>query len=366
MAGDKIRIGFIGASASYGWGMRSHLPALLALPEYQVAAVCTSRRETAEESAKHYGAGLAFDDYNEMVRHPEIDVVAVCVRAPLHHRMVMAALEAGKHVVCEWPLGANLAEAEEMASLAKSKGVRTMVGLQANGDPALLRLKELVAEGYVGEVLSCSMTMFLTGILIMGKNNPWSADRKQGAHVLTISTGHAMDALCFCLGDFKEVSAHVTTQVRQWETSENGKTVDVTAPDNVAVNGVLTNGVVASFHTSYVPMHGSGCRTEIYGMEGTLVATCPQNIMFGPNRLYGARGKDAALEELPVPDRLTWVPGEVPQGMPFNMAQIYRRFSEAIQGKGDGAPDFDLAVKRHRLIDAIERSADQGVVVQVA
>ena len=365
MAGDKIRIGFIGASASYGWGMRSHLPALLALPEYQLAAVCTSRRETAEESAKRYGAGLAFDDYNEMVRHPDIDLVAVCVRAPLHHRMVMAALEAGKHVVCEWPLGANLAEAEEMASLAKSKGVHSMVGLQANGDPALLRLKELVAEGYVGEVLSCSMTMFLEGILDMGRRSPWMADRAQGAHVLSISTGHSIDVLCFCLGDFKEVSAHVTTQFTKWEISEKGQTVDVTSPDNVVVNGVLTSGAVASFHAAYIPWHGTGWRMEVYGMEGTLVATCPQNVMFGPNRLHGARSKDGALEELPVPDRLTWVPGEVPEGLPFNMAQIYRRLAEAIKGKGNEAPDFDLALKRHRLIEAIERSSDQGVVVQV-
>src|SRR5207244_4992002 len=97
-----------------------------------------------------------FHDYHEMVRHPDIDLVSVSVRVPLHHAMVMAALHAGKHVYCEWPLGANLAEAEAMAALARATGVRTMIGLQANGDPVLLRLRELLAEGYVGEVLSCT------------------------------------------------------------------------------------------------------------------------------------------------------------------------------------------------------------------
>jgi len=138
MAGEQIRVGIIGANAHSGWSMRAHLPALLALPEYQLTAVCTAHQETAEESAKHYGARLAFHNYQEMVVHPDIDLVSVSVRVPLHHRMVMAALDAGKHVYCEWPLGANLAEAEEMASLAQAKGVCHMVGLQArSSSPAI-------------------------------------------------------------------------------------------------------------------------------------------------------------------------------------------------------------------------------------
>ena len=105
MSKDKIRIGIIGANPGYGWSMRAHLPALLLLPGYELTAVCTSRPETAEESKKAYGAKMAFHDYHEMVKHPDIDLVSVSVRVPRHHEMVMAALEAGKHVFCEWPLG---------------------------------------------------------------------------------------------------------------------------------------------------------------------------------------------------------------------------------------------------------------------
>ena len=101
MLENKIRIGIIGANANYGWSMRAHLPALLALPEYELTAVCTSNAETAAESAKAYGARLPFHDYQEMVVHPDIDLVSVSVRVPLHHDMVMAALQAGKHVFCE-------------------------------------------------------------------------------------------------------------------------------------------------------------------------------------------------------------------------------------------------------------------------
>ena len=365
MPGGKIRIGFIGASAHYGWSRRSHLPALLSLPEYELTAVCTAHRETAEQSAKHFGARLAFHDYREMVQHPDIDLVSVSVRVPSHYPLVMAALEAGKPVFCEWPLGANLTEAQEMAALARSKGVHTMVGLQARGDPALLRLQELLAEGYVGEVLACHLTMFLPGLLQRGLDRAWMAEREKGGHTLSIATGHAIDVLCFCVGEFKEVSALVATQVPVWETSEPGKTIEVTSPDNVLVSGVLTNGAVASVHVATIPWHGTGSRLEVYGREGTLVASAGQMIQYAEIRLKGGRGKDGELEELPVPDRLTWVPGEVPKGEPFNVAQLYRRLGRAIQGNGDAEPDFDLAERRHRLLDAIERSSDQGANVQV-
>ena len=365
MAGEKVRIGIVGANAHYGWSMRAHLPALLALPEYELTAVCTARQETAEESAEHYGARLAFHDYKEMVKHPDIDLVSVSVRVPLHHSMVMAALEADKHVYCEWPLGANLVEAEEMANLANSRGGRHMIGLQARGDPALLYLQELIAEGYVGEVLVCNMTMFLPGILRREPDRAWMADREKGGNTLTIATGHAIDVLCFCVGEFMEASAHVTTQVPEWEISETSKNVEVNAPDNVLVSGVLTNGAVASVHVATVPWHGTGWRMEVYGREGTLVASSRQMVQYAQVQLQGGHGKDGALEELPVPDRLTWVPTEVPYGEPFNVAQMYRRFGEAILGGSEAEPDFNLAVKRHRLLDAIQRSADQGAKVQV-
>ena len=361
MAGEKIRVGIIGANANYGWSMRAHLPALLALPEYELTAVCTAHQETAEQSAKHYGARLAFHNYQEMVGHPDIDLVSVSVRVPLHHNMVMAALDAGKHVYCEWPLGANLAEAEEMAALAQAKGVRHMVGLQARSDPALLRLQELLAEKYVGEVLACNMTMFLPGLLQRGVDRAWMADRDNGANTLTIATGHAIDVLCFCVGEFQELSAQSAVQVPVWETPDSANTVDVTAPDNVLVNGVLNNGAVASVHVATVPWHGAGWRMEVYGREGTLVASSEQMVQYARIRLQGGLSQDRELKELPIPERLTWVTGEVPLGAPFNVAQMYHRLGQAIQEGNGVQPDFDLAVRRHRLLDVIQRSSDQGM-----
>jgi predicted dehydrogenase len=162
---DKIRLGIIGANVHRGWAPRSHLPAIVASPEFELAAVCTTRQESAEECRQKFGARLAFDDYHKMLAHPDIDAVAVILRVPSHYEPTMAALNTGKHVYTEWPLGRTTAEAQEMADLAQAKGVRNMVGLQARAAPAILYAKELVESGYVGEVMSCHVSRIQEGVL---------------------------------------------------------------------------------------------------------------------------------------------------------------------------------------------------------
>ena len=357
---DRLRVGIIGANVSYGWSPRAHLPALLALPDFELAAVCTAHEDTAKESAAKFGAPLAFHDHREMLRQADVDMVAVSVRVPLHHRLTMDVLEAGKHVYTEWPLGANLREAEEMADLARQKGVHTMVGLQGRCSPEYLRVKELVDEGYVGEVLSCHMASFGSGVLTRTSDRTWQSDVTLGANTLTISFGHVIDALCMCLGEFAEVSATVETRVSQWHESDTGRTVDVTSPDNVLVSGTLGSGAVVSARVGSVPWHGSAYRLEVYGREGTLILAAPEHPHLRGMQLLGAKGGDPELKELPIPERLKWVPDTVPQGPPFNVAQMWSRFADAIRTGRRVEPDFDSAVSRHRLLDAIQRASDTG------
>ncbi len=354
MSEQKIRVGVIGANVGYGWGLRAHLPAILALPEFELAAICTSRPETAAASKERFGARLAFHDYREMAASDDVDVVAVVVRVPYHHEMTIAALNAGKHVFTEWPLGANLAQAQEMADLARAKGVRTLAGMQRRCSPLYLRVKELVQEGYVGDVLSCNLSVMGSGSASRTSDRAWMGDDANGANTMSISFGHAIDALAMCVGDFSEVSGVVATQIDRWLLTDTGGHADVTSPDNVLVSGRLESGGVVSAHVASQPAHGSGQRLEVYGREGTLVVDS------GESRLLGARAGDSALEELPIPDRLTWVPADVPEGPAFNVAQMYRRFGEAIRDGGNADPDFDAAVKLHALIDAIRAASETG------
>src|ERR1051326_8772507 len=133
---DKIRLGFVGANVRSTWASQSHFPALLASPDVELTAVCTTRPESAEEARRAFGAQLAIPDYRTMVASPAIDAVAVVVKVPEHYEPTRAALEAGKHVYTEWPLGRTTAEAEELAALARARGVQTVVGLPTQARPA--------------------------------------------------------------------------------------------------------------------------------------------------------------------------------------------------------------------------------------
>src|ERR1700730_7691943 len=145
----KIRVGFVGLSPNRGFASIAHVPALRALPEFEIAAVCTTRQESAEATARHFGIPLAFSDPEKLARHPDIDLVTGTVKVPDHLPPVMAAIDAGKHVYCEWPLGRNTGEAREMLAAAERKGIRHVVGLQGQMSPAINYVKDLVADGYV-------------------------------------------------------------------------------------------------------------------------------------------------------------------------------------------------------------------------
>ena len=147
---ESIRVGIIGANPGRGWALTSHLPALQVLPGFEVTAVATTRQESADETAKAFGIPHAFGDATELLSHPDVDVVSVCVKVPHHYEYVRAAIEAGKHVYCEWPLGANSEQASELAALAAARGVRHVVGLQGRKSPLVNFVRDLVAEGYVG------------------------------------------------------------------------------------------------------------------------------------------------------------------------------------------------------------------------
>ena len=221
---DKIRLGFVGANVRATWASQSHFPALLASPDVELTAVCTTRPESAAEARAALGATLAFHDVRALVASPAIDAVAVVVRVPSHYEATRAAIEAGKHIYTEWPLGRTTAEAEALAALARAKGVQTAVGLQSRVSPTLMYMKEQIEAGYVGEVLSCHATAMRDGPLARPSSRTWQRDARLGANTLTIAKGHASTP-ALRLGNFARVACLVTTQARQWyetDTEQHG------------------------------------------------------------------------------------------------------------------------------------------------
>ena len=359
---DKIRVGIVGATVTQGgsgWGANAHVPALHALPDFEIKAVCTAHEETAQASAAAFGADLAFHNMDEMAAHPDVDLVVVCVRVPWHKDLVMSGLRAGKPVFCEWPLGANLAEAEEMATFAREHSLRTLVGLQGRSDPMVRYAAELVAGGHIGEVLVANLSIMGAASYERGAGRLWQRLHANGANTLTISGGHGIDAMCAILGEFAEVTARVATRVTEWLDTDENQRVPVDAPDSISIAGRLHSGAEVSVQVAAVPVGATGSRLDIYGRDGTLSLVSAGALSTGPNRLFSTRGREAAIEMTP-PEQYVLAPEGTPPGPPRNVAQAYAGWADTWEGKASAIPDFEVAVTRHRLIDAIERSAREG------
>src|SRR3989475_10254347 len=183
----RIRVGIIGANPDRGWAAQAHIPALRSLPDdFDITALSTSRRESADAAGKRFGVPAAFDNHQELVNSPAVDVVAVTVKVPHHLELATAALEAGKAVYCEWPLGNGLKEAETLAALAKERGVLAVVGLQARSAPAVAYVRQLIAEGYVGDVLSTTLVGSGMGWgPAVEPSNVYMNDKRNGATLLS-------------------------------------------------------------------------------------------------------------------------------------------------------------------------------------
>ncbi len=365
MTADKIRLGAVGANIG-GWA-NPHLQAIKALPQYDIVATCTTRMESAQEAADAYGASMAFDDYREMAAHDGIDAVLVCLQAPRHIAPTTAALEAGKHVYTEWPFGKDLAEARQMADLARSKGVQTMVGIQARSSPIYLLLKELIDDGRIGDLLAARVSWMANELTSpafnMESEKAWRGQREGGANALTIAFGHVIDPFCAAVGEFTELSAIAATQVKQWTLTDTGETIDVTAPDNILVAGRVESGAVATAQVAWLPEYNwsSDYRAEIYGTKGSLLLTSPQKNLIGGMEIFASTdGGDQKPVE--IPKRLDRVGDlvEDQNGVVFYLAQAWARFAEAITTGKRMEPDFDSGVTRRALIDAIYASSDTG------
>src|SRR5258705_1468003 len=207
MPESPLGVGIIGVNPAWGWAATAHIPALRALPSYEVRALSATSAEAADAAGEAFGVAAVFSDHEQMVTRPDIDLVVVTVKAPHHHELVTSALAAGKAVYCAWPLGRNLDDARAMAALAAEQGVRTVVGLQARQAPAIEFVQELLRDGYVGEVLSTTVVGISVPGHVVGQPNAYMRDKTNGANVLTIALGHSLDILNYERGEFADRSA---------------------------------------------------------------------------------------------------------------------------------------------------------------
>lgn len=360
---NKIKVGLVGASAIGGWSPVAHIPALKALKNVELAALCTSKPESAQAASEVFKIRRVYHKVSDLVNQSDIDIVSVVVKIPNHYEVVKTALEANKHVYCEWPLGANLKETEELTKLANGKGLVTAIGLQGYQSPELLYLKQLIEEGWFGKIVGVNMTMQTKASSEKTSKLAWKEEKQRKATLFSIVGGHTLFYLSHIFGGIQEIAGQLTTQFKQLTLMDSGEKVENDVPDQINTIGLLTGKIPFTSRITAVADHSKGWQLEIFGTEGTIFATSAMLPQITPVKLMGSKG-DAELKAVKVPNDLVTF-DYLPEGPAGNVGRNYGSMAEAILNGEDFHPNFDDALKMHKLLDAIEQSNELKKTIRI-
>ena len=360
----KIRVGVIGAG---NWASHGHLRVLALLPEYEVVAIQARRQEAAATAAEKFGIGTVVDTIDELLALPDVDLVLVLNTAPQHADTVRAVIAAGKHVYCEWPLTVSTGVAEELLHLARQAGVRHVVGLQRRLAPHNRYVRDLIANGYVGQLRSVRMHVSMNYFqATMPRALAWTIPPENFSHVVSIYAGHFLDMLFQSVGKPASLSALMVNQFKEVTIRETGEVLRTTTPDQLVLAAELEGDAVLSVHIEGGKRNGSGVQIDITGTEGDLRVTNAS--AFGDVGddyiLEGAHGDNLPLTRLDIPASYDWLPPSPLPSAVLELANLYAAFARGDEGM-DGAPTFEDAVWLHRLFDAFELSSGKGIRVPV-
>ncbi len=347
-----LRVGVIGASAKRGWAKISHVPAIQQLDGLELAAVVTQDQPSADEAARALGAKKGYGDAQALFADPDIDIVTVAVNVPAHRDLVLGALAAGKHVYCEYPLGRNRFETEELAEAARKAGVHTAIGLQLRSNPAARRAREMIEAGAVGRVLSARI---LSTTMAFGYETEramaFAEKPENGVTLLSVQGAHTIDLAIAVLGDLADLSALASTQYPNIMI-EGGMEQARTTPDHVLVMARRSDGVPVSIEVAGGRSpEATPFQFEVVGQTGTLLLEggAPRGVQSGLLRLR-VNG-----EEQPIPAGLVVDPDTA-----ANVAGLYAALRDDIYNRTHIAPDFERAVYMTRLSDAVLSSSESG------
>lgn len=349
---EKIRVGVIGT----GFGVEVQIPSFQLHPDTEVVAVCSAHLERAKEAAARFGLPYAFADYRAMVALPDLDLVSVVTPPHLHYPMTMAALEAGKHVLCEKPMAMDAAEARTMLQRAEDASVVHMIAFEHRFTTQRAWATELIGQGYLGEPRFAVVRLFAPSPVGPSPDRwGWVADRSQGGGILNAIGSHYIDALRSWFGEVTAVCG--STAILAGSGS---------ADDSFEFQLRLQSGVRASMTASTALATGSGVTTELTGAEGCLVL--PQGDSFFPPRdgkVLGRRRGESELHELPMPEAILRrhdVPGD---RRIRSFLVLVNQLVTAIRGGEQQGPTFVDGLRCQEVTDAVRASSEAGCWIRL-
>jgi predicted dehydrogenase len=305
ITGRKVRVGVLGAGR---WANIAHLPGWARDPRCEVVAVCDVEKHLAEETAPKFGASVVSDDYRAIVGRDDLDVIDVCTPSHTHFELAMAALDAGKHVLCEKPVAFDFRETVRAAEIARSKGLKTKLGFTFRYSPAMLYMKELVDQGFCGEPFIYNAyeqnSQWIDPKTPLRQVDP-NADQSRlrvsslegyGAPVIDIArwmTGAEMTSVVGTLKNF----------IPERMVRATGRMMRMNIDDGDIFIAEFANGAIGSVQTSFVTVGNyPGIEVRLYGSKGAIITRLVEE--FGIAETIKAATPDAVeFKELEVPQR---------------------------------------------------------------
>ena len=361
MAKDVVGIGIIGT----GFARSTQIPGFRACQGARVAAIASGRKENAERVAREFGIEFAAGDWREVIERADVDLISIATPTNTHREMTLAALDAGKAVLCEKPTAMDAGEAVEMMRRSAETGALALIDHELRFLPARRAMRELIHAGEIGRVHHVKYCFRAESRVSPERPWNWWSDAGQGGGVLGAIGSHAVDSIRWMLKtEISHVSAQLATHIRERREEETGQLRPVTSDDEANLllrlrGGEVTEASTATISMSVVeqgrPLHFM----EVFGTKGAL--------MVDGNNLLRARTGDGNWSEVDAP------PGELAEGMrDSEWSRGFTLFSRAViaalrEGRNtvDDAASFTDGYRNQLVLDAARRSSHTGAAEEI-
>ena len=362
MTKQTIRIGIIGA----GFARSTQIPGFQNCEDAKIVAISSAHREHAAEVAREFGIEHVEDDWRALIARDDIDLVSIVTPVVTHCEMTLAALDAGKAVLCEKPMAMNADETRLMMERAKSAGALALIDHELRFLPGRLKLYELLRRGEIGKVKHAKLTFRSDSRADVTRPWNWWSDVRQGGGVLGAIGSHVIDGFRWLLDtEVSEVFCNLATHVRE-RKDDGGATRQVTSDDEANLllrfgDGELTEGATGNASMSMVESGKPEHRLELFGSAGAFM------IQEG-GELWQSKSGEGEWKRVEVEA------GELAKGMrDGGWARGFTAFSKQIvealrEGRAtvEGAATFEDGYRTQMVLDAARRSTESGCSVGIA
>lgn len=264
---DNLRVGIVGV----GWGALVNAPAFRAVDGFELKALCSRRLESVTEAGQKLGLSDLSTDWESFVRRDDLDLIAVSAPVAQHAPISIAALEAGKHVLCEKPSALDAQTARTMVDAAERSGRAAAMCYTLRWSPFATAIWRLVDAGFIG-------TPYLVNVFhasdywhpLRNAQSAWMYQRAAGGGYLMGLQSHHIDLVLKLFGPAKAVCADVRTTLTQRPMAD-GSVLEVDADDTAHLSLRLESGASVLLSSTVLAAHGAGTAIEIYGSDGTIV-----------------------------------------------------------------------------------------------